>query len=347
MKRIRSTPSDQTLGLAGGHVTPKSRSVALDTFECAVKRYLRRQKALLSPGSYIRDERILAVTMAAFFGKGTKLSAIRQADVSRYIDTRSSVVSSESVKKEFYLLKRLFAFSVGWKFISKNPAQNVKMPPVPEGKLRYLQPWEVQSVLQSCPGWLRPIVRFALATGMRRGDILGLRWRDVHLETGRIVLKQNTASQMHILPINDLAQEALTSVRRKTSKPSEHVFVGKSITPQNVSQAFLRACKAANILDFSFNDLRYTAAKWMMLHGENVQTISHFLGHTDPRTTARYFQQLDSPHSLADAVKLIDSALAESESPSSQKHKNIPKAAPRNGTIIPAQTTSVSDKLLN
>jgi integrase len=346
MKRNRSTPPDQTPGLAGGRVTPKSRSVALDTFGCVVKRYLRRQKALLSPGSYIRDKRILAVNVAPFFGKDTKMSAIRQSDVHRYIDTRSCVVSPASVTKEFYLLKRLFALAVEWKVISRSPARNVKVPPLHEGKLRYLQPRELQSVLQSCPEWLRPIVSFALATGMRRGDILGLRWRDVHLETGRIVLKLKTG-QIRILPINDLAQEALASVLRKRSRPTELVFVGKSVTPLNVSQAFLRACKATTILDFSFNDLRYTAAKWMMLHGENVQTISHFLGHTDPRTAARYFQQLDSPHSLADAVKLIDSTLAESESPSSQKHENRPKSTHRNGQSFPAQNSIASDKLLN
>jgi integrase len=346
MKRNRSNPSDQTLRHAGECVTPKSPAAASDTFDSIVKRYLRCQKARLSPGSYIRDERILALNAAPFFGKGTKISAIRRSDVQRYIDARSSVVSPASVTKEFYLLKRLFSFAVEWNVISASPMQNVKAPPVHQGKLRHLQPKEMQAVLRSCPEWLQPIVSFALATGLRRGEILGLRWRDVHLETGRIVLPDKENSQERIVPINDLAQEALSSVRAKRPRPTKHVFVGKSVTPLNVSQAFLRACKAAKVSDFSFNDLRYTAAKWMIQHGENAQTISHFLRHTDPRTAARYFQQLDSPHSLVDAVKLIDSALAESESPSSQKQENRAKPAPRSGRS-PQKSSSSGDNLLN
>jgi integrase len=319
--------------------------MASDTFGSVLQRYLNGQKSRLSAGSYIREERILELNMVPFFGRDTKMSVIRQSDVHRYLDTRKSEVSAASVTKEFYLLKRIFAFAVGRKVICTSPAHNVKAPPLPQGKLRSIQPKELQAVLKSCPEWLQPIVSFALATGMRRGDILELRWQDVHLETGRIVLKKTR--QTRIVPINELAREALAVVRRKRSRPAEHVFVGESVTPLNVSQAFLRACKAAKISDFSFNDLRYTAAKWMMQHGENVQTISHFLGHTDPRTAARYFQQLDSPHSLVDAVKLIDSALAELDSSSSQEQENRAKPTPRSGRSSLHKNSGAADKLLN
>jgi len=81
------------------------------------------------------------------------------------------------------------------------------------------------------------------------------------------------------------------------------------MTPENVSLAFLRACRSVNISDFRFDDLRHTAASWMRMKGADIHTVALILGHKDLRMAARY-QHL-SPAFLSDAVKLLDSAYAE------------------------------------
>jgi integrase len=106
-----------------------------------------------------------------------------------------------------------------------------------------------------------------------------------------------------IVYLNTLAQQALAAVPRQKAKPTDFVFVGEPMTPENVSLAFLRACRSVNVSDFRFHDLRHTAASWMRMKGADIHTVALILGHKDLRMAARY-QHL-SPAFLSDAVKLL------------------------------------------
>jgi len=90
--------------------------------------------------------------------------------------------------------------------------------------------------------------------------ILGLRWLDVDLKGGRILLPQTKNGEGRIVYLNNLAHQGLSAVPRDKVKPTEHVFSADSISPENVSLAFLRACRGVHISDFRFHDLRHTAA---------------------------------------------------------------------------------------
>ena len=156
---------------------------------------------------------------------------------------------------------------------------------------------------------------------MKRGEILGLRWLDVDMKSRRITVPHPKKPQ-RVVYLNNWAQQVLESVHRKESKPTDYVFTGDSVTPLNVSQAFLRACRSANVSDFCFRDLRHTMASWMMQQGADVQTLSAVLGYSDLRMTARY--QYLSTASLSGAVKLLDRAFLESA-----------PAVPTKGTLKP------------
>ena len=211
--------------------------------------------------------------------------------------------------KELNVLKRLMGLAVEWELIPLSPAHGVKSPRVAPGRVRYLQPGELRTVLEACPEWLRPIVGIAVATGMRRGEILGLRWLDIDPSGGRVLLPQTKNSEGRIVYLNSMAQQALSAVTRNGAKATDTVFNGAQITPENVSLAFLRACRAVSVSDFRFHDLRHTAASWMRMHGADIHTVALILGHKDLRMAARY-QHL-SPAFLSDAVRLLDRAYAE------------------------------------
>jgi integrase len=130
----------------------------------------------------------------------------------------------------------------------------------PAGRVRYLQPTELRTVLEACPEWLPPIAALAAATGMRRGEILGLRWMDVDFNGGRIMIPQTKNGEGRIVYLNTLAKDALEAVPRNKAKNMDCILTAESVTPENVSLAFLRACRAVNIPDFRFRDLRHTAA---------------------------------------------------------------------------------------
>jgi integrase len=171
---------------------------------------------------------------------------------------------------------------------------------------RPIQPTELQTVLEICPEWVRPIVMLAVTTGMRRGEILGLRWLDIDQSGNRIMLPQTKNGEGRIVYPNSLAQQAIRAAQETTATPADRVFGKSQMVPDYVSQVFARACRVSGIEDFSFHDLRHTAASWMRMHGADIHTVAQILGHKDLRMAARY-QHL-SPAFLSDAVKLLDSA---------------------------------------
>ncbi|WP_239461818.1 tyrosine-type recombinase/integrase [Occallatibacter savannae] len=224
---------------------------------------------------------------------------------------RSGEVSAASVTKELNVLKHLMSLAVEWELIPANPAHGVKAPKAPAGRVRYLQPGELRAVLEACPEWLRPIAVLAVSTGMRRGEILGLRWLDIDMKNSRLLLPQTKNGEGRIVYLNELALQALQSIGTQVhAKPTDRIFQGESVTPENVSLSFLRACRSAEIHDFHFHDLRHTAASWMRMKGADIHTVAVLLGHKDLRMAARY-QHL-SPAHLSDAVKLLDTAFAKS-----------------------------------
>lgn len=282
---------------------------SVESLEVVSKRFLKHQKARLTPAAYIREDGILEAHIRPFFGDKTKLADIRRSDVQKYITHRSGDVSPASITKELNVLKHLMALAVEWELIPTNQAHGIRPPRVPAGRVRYLQPTELRTVLDACPDWLRPIAALAAATGMRRGEILGLRWMDVDFSAGRILLPQTKNGEGRIVYLNTLAKDSLEAMLCNRSKSMDCIFTGESVTRENVSLAFLRACRAVNIHDFRFHDLRHTAASWMRMKGADIHTVALILGHKDLRMAARY-QHL-SPAFLSDAVKLLDGAYAE------------------------------------
>jgi integrase len=274
-----------------------------ETLEDVTTRYLKHQKVRLTPHAYERTRGIVEGHLKQAFGK-TRLADIRRVNIQHYITTRCSEVSPGSVVKELNVLKHLLGLAVEWEVIPTNPCRGVKPPRVPAGRLRYLQPTELKAVLATCPQWLWPIVALLVATGMRRSEVLGLRWLDVDRKGNRLLLPQTKNGEGRIVYLNRLARESLDSL--PPGQPTDLVFSGDSVTPENVSLTFLRACRRVGIVDFRLHDLRHTAASWLRMKGADIHTVAQLLGHKDLRMAARY-QHL-SPAFLAEAVARLDTA---------------------------------------
>ena len=272
---------------------------AEDTFSEVATRFLAHQKARLTRLAYQREAGIVSGHLAKFFK--APIAAIRRVDIERYITKRAGEVSAHSVQKELNVLKHLLRLAVQWELIPFSPAQTVKAPRVPAGRIRYLQPKELQQVVESCPGWLRPIVAIAACTGMRRSEILGLRWVDVDLLNRRILLKQTKNGDGRIVYLNDLAKAALES-RLPDSNGHQSSMVFTGVTHEQVSIRFVRVCRRLKIADFRFHDLRHTAASWLRMQGADIHTVAQLLGHKDLRMAARY-QHL-SPAFLAEVWRV-------------------------------------------
>lgn len=193
-----------------------------------------------------------------------------------------------------------------------NPALKVKAPRVPAGRVRYLQPTELRALLAACPEWLRPVAALAAFTAMRRGEILGLRWVDVDLNGGRVLLPQTKNGDGRIVYLNQLAAQVVTSRWTGSARPTDRVFtLAEDCTADNISKGFATVCRRLGIEDFHFHDLRHTAASWLRMQGADIHTVAQLLGHKDLRMATRY-QHL-SPEFLSVAVGRLDSIFEESQ----------------------------------
>jgi integrase len=273
-----------------------------DCFSDVAKRFLAHQKARLTAKAYQRESGIVNEHLSKFFTGS--IASVRRVDVQRYVTKRSGDVSAHSVQKELNVLKHLLRLAEEWEIVPFSAAQTVKSPRVPAGRVRYLQPTELRALLAACPEWLHPIVVLAVVTGMRRSEILGLRWLDVDILHSRIMLPQTKNSEGRIVYLNQSALAALRSVAPPEVRHQPLCRIFEGITPEQVSVAFARLCRAQGVLDFRFHDLRHTAASWLRMKGADIHTVAQLLGHKDLRMAARY-QHL-SPAFLADAVATLD-----------------------------------------
>jgi integrase len=291
---VAQVEKDRTLG----YVAPKA-----DTFSDFAPKYLKYQKANLSERAYERSRGIVESHLTKAFGP-MRLADIRVADVRKYVSERSSEVSPGTVIRELNTLKHLLNCAVDEELIPINRAHGVKHPKDRPGRLRFLQPTELRAVYEACPQWLRPIVAVLVTTGMRRGEVLNLRWLDIDRKGKQIILPQTKNGDGRIVHLNATACQAIDSIARNDSKPTDPVFAGDQLSPENVSLAFLRACRKMKIMDFRLHDLRHTFASWARMSGGDLQDVAKLLGHRDLRMTNRY-AHLSSAH-LGVAVGRLD-----------------------------------------
>jgi integrase len=282
-------------------------------------RFLSYQKARLTPKAYARERGIVNKHLSLFLVG--PIASIRRVDIQRYITKRSLEVSAHSVQKELNVLKHMLRLAVDWEIVPFNVSQGVRSPRVPPGRVRYLQPGELRAVLEASPEWLRPVIALAACTGMRRSELLGLRWLDVDLVHNRVMLAQTKNGEGRIVYLNKTAEAAIGSVRVVPSiRSTDLLFQG--VTGEQVSMAFARTCKVVGISDFRFHDLRHTAASWLRMQGADIHTVAQLLGHKDLRMAARY-QHL-SPAFLGEAVARLDAVFDLPRHPSVTATKVLP-----------------------
>ena len=154
-------------------------------------------------------------------------------------------------------------------------------------------------------------------TGLRRSELLGLRWRDVDWQAQRVrvrnayVLGEHSAagksdlSTRRSVPLADRLLKGLDSWSQRTAYCADedlvfaHPETGNPLDPSKVSKRFRLACRSAKVRPVRFHDLRHTFATRLAASGESLRTIQEFLGHADAKTTQIYSHYAPSEQEVA------------------------------------------------
>lgn len=244
-----------------------------------------------------------------------------------------------TVNRYLATLKGLFTKAELWaRFQGPNPVKSIKFFKENNTRLRFLEKEEVQLLLNQLEGMLRPIVIIALNSGMRKGELQRLKWRDIDFQRGFLKLHETKSGESRQIPLNDVLIDTLIAIPK--SRVSELVFVKPNGEGYgDWKKQFNKAVKDAGIKDFHFHDLRHTFASHLVMNGIDLNTVRELLGHKSLEMTLRYAHL--SPNFKQRAVGVLGNVFAGSA-----------KIATQNGLATQAATptkidyTAESDRLL-
>ena len=204
-------------------------------------------------------------------------------------------LSAKTVRNINQVISSAMDFAVDQKLISTNPTNGCALPKLEHREMKTLPAEQLASFLHEAKeSGVFELYYIELATGLRRGELLGLKWEDIDLERGTIQVRRQiaridgkvveaplkTKNSYRSLSIGTDAVEILRNQQKKTS--SEYVFpspAGGPISPDSVLHMLHRVLKRAGLPKIRFHDMRHTFATVALQNGVDIKTVSGMLGH--------------------------------------------------------------------
>lgn len=246
------------------------------------------------------------VLLPAFSGASLKSITYRELELfrSRRVDTPTWCGKKRSparINRELAVLRHFFSKAKMWGRLEVSPFEKGESIFFRENneRIRYLIQEESGRLLAACQDHLRPIVETALNTGMRKGEILSLKWEQVR--DGWVYLVDTKSGKGRPVPINDTQAEVFRELQALVQLTSPYVFSVRN----NVNRSWASALRRAGIMDFKFHDLRHTCASWLVMAGASLVVVQKQLGHASIKTTMRYAHL--APGHMKAAINLIGS----------------------------------------
>lgn len=272
--------------------------------------------------------------LAEGLGKRTPLQDLTLQKIDSYIAKRRATVKNSSVNRETALLRRVIQWcgargydvpAIEWRQVKLKEAAPVT---------RVLSDKEEVRLFDNLPDDLKPLVEFALISGQRRGELVALRWSDVDLKAMRATVWAK-GQKPHSFPLTPRMIAIITNQPRVCAQVFTYVAQRDApcrkdrvprkkgqrypFSPEGWKRRWYRALKDAGIENYRFHDNRHTAAT----RTGSIEVANRLLGHSDMRTTQRYF------HTAEERVRAALIAAESRNSPGAEtaKPENPRKAA--------------------
>lgn len=265
------------------------------------------------------------------------LQKIHSTDIQKfiiYLRTERGY-TPQYVHHHYRTLNMIFGFAVKQELILKNPMDKVEKPKLPKHKVDALSADEAKAffkALNDCALDFRCLLQLMITTGMRRGECIGLQWRDID-ESGYIRIERNvtytpksglivstpkTAASMRVVPIMNGTLLLLRQLKEQRRKECINVLPEDSFIfhseasiftprdPDAVTRRVKRFMKANGLPDLSPHDLRHSCATLLLSNGANIKSVQEILGHTNASTTLNFYVRSDLQQMKAATDKLAN-----------------------------------------
>ncbi len=220
---------------------------------------------------------------------------VTAADIAAWRDARLKAGASPTTcRTDLALISHLYTTArKEWGWPISNPVADVRLPRQAEGRKRRLEPLgdgmteEAWLLLGAAggPDWLVPLIRLALETAARQGELLALRWADVNEKAGTARFNETKAGGARTIPLSDIALTVLAEWRGDISRVGK-VFPG--VTQNRVSVLFARACESVGLDDLRYHDLRHEGVSRLFEAGLNHMEVASISGHRTMQMLMRY-----------------------------------------------------------
>ncbi|NLT34513.1 MAG: site-specific integrase [Gaiellales bacterium] len=293
-----------------------------------------RPRSAASYRTYVEGHAIPAL------GK-TRLMALSVDEVQAMLDRRRDVMKPRSVQHLRDILRAALNDAIRWGEVERNVATHAR---VPEGKneprVAAFTKDDAAALLSTMAGHrMERLFRLALALGLRRSEICGLRWEAVDLDRKSLSVvrtyqrapkqglhleePKSPTSRREIAPLSQFALEALRAQRRLQAgerlpaanrwQDGGYVFTnefGRPYDPDRVTHEFKAVARAAGLPDLSFHKLRHAAATMMLAEGVSLKVVQEVLGHASYHVTANIYGHV-VPELRQAAADAVDRSLAD------------------------------------
>ena len=277
------------------------------TWEDAALRWLNEQGHKAS----IRDDAKKIEFLTPFF-KRLPLTDLTWDRMQAVVEGQKGDKAPATRNRYYQLLRSILRRAMReWNWIDSVPT--IRLHREPEGRVRYLTPTEIDTFLRNLPEHLRSLTRFTIATGLRRANVLGLKWSQIDMQRQVMTVAASDIKSRKTLgiPLNATAMEIL---RAQIGKHDEFVFVykGKRLNA-TVNTAWRNALKKSGIEDFRFHDTRHTWASLLIQNGVPKGMIKEMGGWKSDSMVERYAHL--APEHLARHAAVIDELLRKDVEP--------------------------------
>ncbi|NQT73585.1 MAG: site-specific integrase [Chloroflexi bacterium] len=289
-------------------------TLAKQTLAEYLQDWLQRKESKVSPKTILDYEGIIRRYLTPRLGHIPigKLTPHHVEELHSYMAGEG--LSARSVQYAHRVLSQALKHAVRMEMLGRNVCDVVDVPSIRRKEMRVMDTDEVQTFLnvtQESPLW--PVFFLAIYTGLRKGELLGLRWRDVDLSkatisvnqtairikgNGVVISEPKTAYSRRMISLPASATRLLIDLKlkRKSECESHNLewdesslvlcnSVGEPLSPDTVTHTFSRALESAGLPHMRFHDLRHTHATLMLKEGVHPKVVSERLGHASINIT--------------------------------------------------------------
>jgi len=272
----------------------------------------------------------MANYITAYFD-GAVLQQISPIDIQKYLtylrtDYKSKLgkpLSPKSIRHQYSTLNLIFEYAERQEMISNNPMRKVD-PPKKEKKpidaMTQEQAKRFFTILSDCPLDFRCILQLMITTGIRRGECIGLKWKDIDeatltikiersvsytSESGKFVGTPKTSTAIRTIPLIPSTFYLLLRLKEQISTEHPHTILKEAFIfpskkdlfaprdPNAITQRVKRFMKNNDLPILSPHDLRHSCATLLLSQGADVKSVQEILGHSDASTTLNFYVKSD------------------------------------------------------